>query len=80
VALTCHLVLAGPAPAILAELITPRFGDVTIRSDARRTVLRGQLADQPAVRALVNLLWDVGSDIRLLQITAAATPPVQVRT
>lgn len=74
-AIAFHLIVAGPVPAILAEVIRDRLGDVTIRSDARRTVLQGQLADQSAVRALLNLLWDVGSDVRLLRVRAVAAPP-----
>lgn len=66
---TYHLALAGPVPRTVAELIRRRFGDVTIRSDADRTVLEGPIADQAAVRALLNLLWDVGSDIRVLRVT-----------
>jgi hypothetical protein len=54
----------------VAELIRVRFGDVTIRSDPGRTVLEGPIADQAAVRALLNLVWDAGGDVRLLRITA----------
>jgi hypothetical protein len=65
-----HLALRGPIPRSVAELIRVRFGDVTIRSDPGRTVLEGLIADQAAVRALLNLVWDAGGDVRLLRITA----------
>ena len=29
----------------------------------------GAVPDQAAVRALLNLLWDVGSEVRLLEVT-----------
>lgn len=75
-ALTYHLVLTGPVPEMLAELVRLRFGDVTIRRDAGQTVLQGLIADQSAIRALLNLLWDLGSDVRLLRVTGLAAPPI----
>ena len=65
-----HLALAGPVPRSVMELVRVRFGDVVVRSQPGRTVLEGLIADQAAVRALLNLLWDVGGDVRLLRVTA----------
>ncbi|WP_211362119.1 hypothetical protein [Pseudonocardia cypriaca] len=54
----------------MPELIRARFGDVTIGSAPGLTVLEGLIADQAAARALLNLVWDAGGDVRLLRITA----------
>jgi len=65
-----RLALAGPVPRSVMELIRVRFGEVTVRSQHGRTLLEGVIADQAAVRALLNLLWDVGGEVRLLRVTA----------
>ncbi|TQM36857.1 hypothetical protein FB388_4044 [Pseudonocardia cypriaca] len=65
-----HLALRGPLPRSVPELIRARFGDVTIGSAPGLTVLEGLIADQAAARALLNLVWDAGGDVRLLRITA----------
>jgi hypothetical protein len=65
---TYHLQIAGPVPRSVAELIRVRFGDMTITSRPGRTEIDGPIADQAAVRSLLNMLWDVGSDIRLLRV------------
>jgi hypothetical protein len=64
-----HLAVAGRVPTGVVDLIRARFGDVAIRAGPDRTVLDGAIADQAAVRALVTLLWDTGSEIRLLRVT-----------
>ena len=66
---TYHLALAGPVPATVADQIRHRFGAVTIRSSAPGSVVDGAVPDQAALRALLGLLWDVGSEVRLLQVT-----------
>jgi hypothetical protein len=66
---TYRLDLAGPVPGAVADQIRRRFGDVTIRALPPGTVLDGSVADQAALRALLGLLWDVGSEVRLLQVT-----------
>ena len=68
-----HVVLAGPIPAWVAESILSRFGDLDMPTSLGGTVLDGFIADQSALRALLNLLWDAGGDIRLVSI-APATP------
>lgn len=72
-----HVALAGRVPRNVAELIGRRFGEVSIHVDADRTVLEGPIADQAAVRALLNLLWDVGSDVLLLRVTPGQPPRVR---
>lgn len=66
----CRVDLAGPLPASRVELIQSRFGDITPRVSAGLTILEGPLADQSALRALLNLLWDAGGEIRALRVTS----------
>ena len=66
---TYRLVVTGPVPGAVVERIRARIGDVTTRSAAGGTVLEGPIADQAAVRALLDLLWDAGGAVRLLRIT-----------
>ena len=68
-----RVALAGPVPGSVTQLIRDRFGDVTIRRYPGRTELEGLIVDQAALRALLNLLWDMGGNVRLLWITAC--PP-----
>lgn len=42
------------------------FGEFTIHTDAGRTVLSHLPLDQAALRALLCLLWDVGSEVCLV--------------
>jgi hypothetical protein len=61
-----RLTLAGRLPASVAAVIRARFGDVEIRPGADTTVLDLAVADQPALRALLTLLWDVGHEVLLV--------------
>ena len=70
----CRVDLAGRIPAVQVELIRSRFGDMSLRTSRERTILQGPVADQSAVRALLNLLWDTGSDIRSLRVTTVDNP------
>jgi len=63
-----HVLLAGPVPAAVVDVMTSRFGCPEIRTQRNGTVLEGGVADQAALRALLNLLWDVGGDIRLVRV------------
>lgn len=67
---TYQLALEGSVPAVVAELIGVRFGEVTVRTGRGRTTLEGQIADQAAVRALLSLVWDMGCEVRLLRVAA----------
>lgn len=71
---TFQLALAGPVPGALAERIRDRFGEVRVRPRTGRTVLEGRIADQAAVRALLDLVWDMGCEIRTLQIAVGSVP------
>ena len=61
--------LAGPLPIYVVEQIRDRFGPVTIAAADGLRVLEGRIADQPAVRALLTLVWDAGADVRLLLLS-----------
>jgi hypothetical protein len=58
-----RLVIAGPVAQWLTDTIADRFGGVSISAAANGTVLEVVEADQPALRALLTLLWDVGHDV-----------------
>jgi hypothetical protein len=64
-----ELSVAGRLPSSVAETIGARLGDdVRIRPIGSRTVLNIEALDQPALRALLNLLWDVGLEVLSVSI------------
>ena len=67
----CRVDLAGPIPSAQLDLIQGRFDEVTLRTGAAGTVLECRVADQSAAHALLDLLWNVGSEIRSFRIVAA---------
>ena len=69
--LTYRLEIRGPLPRMAKEELRRRFGEVEVRSEGARTVVSGLTADQAALRAVLSLLWDVGSEVRLVE----AIPP-----
>jgi len=71
--MTCRVTVAGPLPGSLARVIRARFAGVAIRPGTQRTALELDAADQPALRALLTLLWDVGHDV--LSVTTEETLP-----
>lgn len=73
---TFELDLAGPVPRAVADMIRDRFGEVAVRRLSGRTVLEGRIADQAAIRALLDLVWDMGCEVRLLRVaTDSASGP-----
>ncbi|WP_369256910.1 hypothetical protein [Geodermatophilus amargosae] len=66
---TYRVGLAGPPPVHVVEQIRARFGPVTVAAAGGLRVLEGRIADQPAVRALLTLVWDAGADVRLLLLS-----------
>jgi hypothetical protein len=58
--------IRGALPGGLAGELRRRFGDFTHRTDGGRTVLAHLELDQAALRALLGLLWDVDSELRLV--------------
>ena len=59
-----RLLVTGPVSRHVTETITQRFGEVSIRREPAGTVLELACADQPALRAVLTLLWDAGHDVR----------------
>jgi hypothetical protein len=67
VELTYRLEIRGPLPRLARNELRQWFGEVEVRSDGDRTVVSGLTADQAALRAVLSLLWDLGSEVRLVQ-------------
>ena len=65
--LTYRLEIRGPLPRLARDEIRRRFGEVEVRSDGELTVVPGLTADQSALRAVLSLLWDLGSEVRLVE-------------
>jgi hypothetical protein len=70
VLLTYRLEIRGPLPRVAQEELRRRFGDVEVRSQGARTVVSGLTVDQAALRAVLSLLWDVDSEVHLVQATS----------
>jgi hypothetical protein len=58
--------IRGALPSGLRHELRRRFGEFAIQADAGRTVLSHLALDQAALRALLGLLWDVDSELRLV--------------
>ncbi len=58
--------IRGVLPAGLRAELRRRFGDFPISTRADRTVLSDLALDQAALRALLEQLWDVDSDLCLV--------------
>ena len=58
-----RLTVAGPLSRSVAATIGERFAGVRTHTAATATVLDVRCADQPALRALLTLLWDAGHDV-----------------
>jgi hypothetical protein len=67
VELTYRVEIRGPLPRLARDELRRRFGEVEVQSDGDLTVLSGLSADQAALRAVLSLLWDLGSEVRLVE-------------
>jgi hypothetical protein len=67
--LTYRLEIRGPLPRVAQDQLRERFGEVRIQPDGDRTLVSGHCADQAALRAMLNLLWDVGLEVRVVEAT-----------
>ena len=65
--LTYRLEIRGPLPRAAQEELGRRFGDVKVQSEETWTVVSGLTVDQAALRAVLSLLWDLGSEVRLVE-------------
>jgi nicotinamidase-related amidase len=64
---TYRLEIRGPLPRVVQEELRRRFGNTQVQFDGDRTVVSGLTADQAALRAVLSLLWDLGSVLRLVE-------------
>ena len=61
---TCYrLVVAGPLSQTVIQLIDSRFGSAASIGRIGPDSAVDLTADQPALRALLTLLWDLGQDL-----------------
>lgn len=58
--------IRGALPGGLADELRRRFGEFTHHTENGRTVLTHLELDQAALRALLDQLWDVHSEVRLV--------------
>ena len=65
--LTYRLEICGPLPRLARDELRRRFGEVEVEYDGDVTVVPGLIADQAALRAVLGLLWDLGSEVRLVE-------------
>jgi hypothetical protein len=69
-----ELHIANRPPRLVLDQIRSRFGEVAVRRDADRTVLTGTVIDQPALRALLTLVWDSGGDVLAVLVDGEPHP------
>ena len=62
-----RLEVHGPLPRAAQEELRRRFGEVEVQSEQTWTVVSGLTVDQAALRAVLSLLWDLGSEVRLVE-------------
>ena len=76
-ATTFELALADPVPDAVATVVGDRFEGITVGTRCGGTFLHGRIADQAALRALLDLVWDMGCAVLLLRVTppSRARPP-----
>jgi hypothetical protein len=63
---TYCLVVDGPLPAGVGDLLSGRFEGVRIYPAAVHTVIECSVSDQSALRSLLTQVWDVGGTVLLL--------------
>ena len=66
--MTYRLEIRGRLPRVAQEELRRRFGEVEVQAHGARTVVSGLTVDQAALRAVLSLLWDVGSEVHLVQV------------
>jgi hypothetical protein len=78
VTLHYRMVVSGPLPHTTVATIHARFRPDQIVAGPESTVVTGTAIDQPALRALVGLVWDTGGQILSLDTEpTTALPPHQ---
>ena len=57
------LTISGLVPGSVLTDVRRRFGMVDVTKAAGRTEIRLQVADQAALRALLDVVWDASADV-----------------
>lgn len=71
--MTCFEVhVTGRLPQGVTEAINTRLGKISTCQMPNSTVLNGSVADQAALRALLDLIWDTGGSV--LSVTLNPEP------
>ena len=68
VTLRYRLTIFGSLPRATSEVLRDRFRVGGVSIEPTSTVLTGRLVDQPALRTLLILIWDVGGSVKSLEI------------
>jgi hypothetical protein len=55
-------------PSAVIEIVRDRFEDVRISAATAGTVIECSIPDQPALRALLTQVWDVGGAVVLVAV------------
>lgn len=75
---TCYrLVVTGRLSETVTQLIDVRFGATASIGGSGTDSTIDLTADQPALRALLTMLWDFGHDLVAIQVTP---PPAALRS
>jgi hypothetical protein len=69
VTLNYRLLIVGLLPQSALDLLSSRFGVDACSVEQSSTVLTGTVSDQPQLRALLTLIWDVGGRVDSLETT-----------
>jgi hypothetical protein len=69
VTLNYRLLIVGLLPQSALDLLSSRFGVDACSVEQSSTILTGTVSDQPQLRALLTLIWDVGGRVDSLETT-----------
>jgi hypothetical protein len=66
-ALDYQVEIRGTLPEAVQHELGERFGVITVNRKGDRTFLSGLTGDQAALAAVLRLLWDLGTELRLVK-------------
>lgn len=70
-----RLVLRGSLPRTTLELLRSRFGSAYVRTGVAATTVTVTVIDEPALQALLRLIWDTGGQLLSLDTEPETIPP-----
>ena len=70
-----RLVVSGRLPQTTVKLLQTRFGVVDLVAGRDSTTVIGIVDDQPALRALLSLIWDTGGSVLSLDAGVGDSAP-----